>query len=234
MNVDPQEVKKFDDMALDWWDKEGHCKPLHDLNPLRLAFIQSHAPLNSHTKVVDIGCGGGILTEALSHFGAEVWGIDQSTKALDIAREHAKALKVPPRYEYVTAEEFAQRHAGQFDVVTCMEMLEHVPSPLSVISACAMLLKPGGHLFFSTLNRTAKAFLFAIIGAEYVMKMLPRGTHDYERFIRPSELAAWSRDYALILKNLKGVSYQPFSKTYTLSDDVSVNYLMHFEKDDGL
>lgn len=215
---------------MDWWDKEGQCKPLHDLNPLRLAFIQSHCPLNLR-KIVDIGCGGGILTESLSHFSNTVWGIDQSAKALEVARDHAKTRTMPPQYELSTAEEFAALYPSQFDVVTCMELLEHVPSPLSVIEACAKLLKPGGHLFFSTLNRTPKAFLFAIIGAEYVLNMLPRGTHDYERFIRPSELAQWSRSYGLILKHLKGVSYQLLSKSYTLSNDVSVNYLMHLEKD---
>ncbi len=230
MNVDPQEIEKFDDMALDWWNKEGQCKPLHDLNPLRLGFIQTHSTLANH-EILDVGCGGGILTEALAQFSPFVWGIDQSTKALEVANEHAKGLKHPPRYELETVENLSKLYPGRFDVLTCMELLEHVPDPISVISACATLLKPGGQLFFSTLNRTPKAFLYAIVGAEYMMKLLPHGTHDYERFIRPSELAKWSRNQKLSLKHLKGISYRLLNKTYHLSDDVSVNYIMHLEKD---
>lgn len=229
LNVDPIEVQKFDEMAIDWWDKSGPCKPLHDLNPLRLAFIQSHCSLSQST-VLDIGCGGGILTEALSQFCPTVWGLDQSEKALTVAKEHAKALKNPPRYELTTAEELAKQSPQGFDVITCMEMLEHVPNPLSIIAACSTLLKPGGHLFYSTINRTPKAFLFAIIGAEYVMKLLPKGTHDYDRFIRPSELAGWCSERQLILKQMKGISYNVFNKHFSLSEDVSVNYLMHLVK----
>ncbi len=228
-NIDPNEVQKFDEMAIDWWDKTGPCKPLHDLNPHRLAFIQSHCAL-SNAHIVDIGCGGGILTEALSHFSPHVIGLDQSEKALGVAKDHAKELKTPPTYELSTAEAFALQHPARFDVITCMEMLEHVPCPLSIIKACSTLLKPGGSLFFSTINRNPKAYLFAIIGAEYVMKMLPRGTHDYERFIRPSELASWSHDAGLQLKAMKGLSYNILSKQFSLSSDVSVNYLMHLQK----
>ncbi|MBS0286036.1 MAG: bifunctional 2-polyprenyl-6-hydroxyphenol methylase/3-demethylubiquinol 3-O-methyltransferase UbiG [Proteobacteria bacterium] len=216
-------------MAVDWWDKSGPCKPLHDLNPLRLAFIQTHCSL-SQSHVLDIGCGGGILTEALCQFGPSVWGVDQSEKALNIAKDHAKMLKNPPHYELTTAETLAKQYPHSFDVITCMEMLEHVPDPLSVIEACANLLKPGGHLFLSTINRTPKAFLFAIVGAEYVMKLLPKGTHEYERFIRPSELAAWCTQKQLTLKHIKGISYHVFNQSYSLSQDVSVNYLMHLEK----
>ncbi len=230
MNVDPQEVQKFDEMAFDWWDLAGPCKPLHDLNPIRLGFIQSHCSLGNN-QVLDIGCGGGILTEALSRFSTSVWGIDQSPKALEVAKSHSLTLKNPPHYEMVTAEDFANDKPGYFDIITCMELLEHVPSPLSLIQACAKLLKPGGHLFFSTLNRTPKAFLYAIIGAEYVMKLLPKGTHEYERFIRPSELTEWARASQLSLKHLKGISYQLLSKSYHLSQDVSVNYIMHLQKD---
>lgn len=230
MNVDPSEIQKFDEMSLDWWSKDGPCKPLHDLNPLRLGFIQSHCTLANH-QILDLGCGGGILTEALAQFSTNVWGIDQSSKALEVAKDHAKRLANPPRYELETAENFAKIYPQQFDILTCMELLEHVPSPLSIISACATLLKPGGHLFFSTLNRTPKAFLFAIIGAEYVMNLLPRGTHDYERFIRPSELAKWTSNHHLTLKHLKGISYSLLNKTYRLTDDVSVNYIMHLQKE---
>ncbi|MBS0290069.1 MAG: bifunctional 2-polyprenyl-6-hydroxyphenol methylase/3-demethylubiquinol 3-O-methyltransferase UbiG [Proteobacteria bacterium] len=231
MNIDPLEIQKFDEMATDWWDKSGPCKPLHDLNPIRLDFILSHCSIAKGTQVLDIGCGGGILTEALSQFSTSVWGLDQSEKALEVAKNHAQTLSHPPRYEQSTAEAFAKIHPGNFDLITCMELLEHVPDPLSIINACGALLKPGGQLFFSTLNRTPKSFLFAIVGAEYLLKLLPRGTHTYERFIRPSELAQWSRSRGLSLKHIKGISYNLFSKAYYLSHDVSVNYLMHFEKE---
>lgn len=228
-NVDPHEVQKFDDLAIDWWDLQGQCKPLHDLNPLRLAFMQSCCPL-AQQDLLDVGCGGGILSEALSRF-TNVVGLDQSQKALEVARTHAQTLPHPPEYIFATVEEYALRYPGKFDIITCMEMLEHVPSPLSVIEACATLLKPKGHLFFSTLNRTPKSFLHAIVGAEYVLNMLPKGTHEYARFIRPSELHQWARPHHLVLKQMKGISFKLLTRSYALSDDVSVNYLMHFQKE---
>lgn len=218
-------------MAWDWWDLEGPCKPLHEINPLRLSFIQSCCPLTGQQQILDIGCGGGILTEALSCFCPQVTGIDQSTAALEVAIDHAKNLPSPPHYFLSTAEEYAERYPGKFDVITCMELLEHVPDPLSVIAAMTTLLKPGGDLFLSTINRTPKAFLQAIIGAEYLLKLLPKGTHDYARFIRPSELATWARQYQLSLKHSKGLSYRVLNKRYYLTDDVSVNYLFHLQKE---
>jgi 2-polyprenyl-6-hydroxyphenyl methylase / 3-demethylubiquinone-9 3-methyltransferase len=227
-NIDANEVHKFDEIAKDWWDLNGPMKPLHDLNPLRLEFIQTGCLLNNQ-NMLDVGCGGGILTEALSQFG-KVVGIDQAQKAIKVATEHAKTLTSPPRYEIATVEEFAAQYPGQFDVITCMELLEHVPSPYSVIASCATLLKPGGALFLSTLNRTPKAFLYAIVGAEYVLKMLPKGTHDYQRFLRPSEINEWAQKHDLSVKQIKGIRYHPFTKNYSLVDDVSVNFLMHFRK----
>lgn len=230
MNVDPNEIHKFDDMAAYWWDLNGPCKPLHDINPLRLQFIQSKTTLHQKS-VLDLGCGGGILTEALATFSGQVTGLDQSTQVLAAAKAHAMTLPHPPTYVESTAEAFAQTHAGHFDVITCMEMLEHVPSPLSILEACSQLLKPGGDLFLSTLNRTPKAFLFAIVGAEYVLNMLPKGTHDYKHFIRPSELSSWANSKGLRLKAMQGIEYQVLSRTFKLSADVSVNYLMHLQKD---
>jgi 2-polyprenyl-6-hydroxyphenyl methylase / 3-demethylubiquinone-9 3-methyltransferase len=231
MNVDQEEVQKFDAMAANWWDPEGSCKPLHDLNPIRLEFIQSCCDLQGKI-LLDIGCGGGILTESLSTVSKEVTGLDQSAEALKVATEHGIQLDNPPRYVLATAEDYAKTHPQTFDVIICLEMLEHVPDPSSIIAACAKLLKPQGHLFFSTLNRTPKAFLQAIIGAEYLLRVLPRGTHTYDKFIRPSELAKWARSYGFKVQTIKGVQYQILSKRYTLSDDVSVNYLMHFVKED--
>lgn len=230
MNIDQQELTKFDDMAAHWWDPQGPCKPLHDLNPLRLSFIQSCCALDNQ-PILDIGCGGGILTERLSHFSPTVIGIDLAPKVLAVAQAHAKDLPTPPQYVCRSAEDFAAENPAQFSVITCMELLEHVPEPLSVIQACATLLKPGGDLFLSTLNRTPKAFLYAIIGAEYILNVLPRGTHDYERFIRPSEMAQWARRQNLHLKHIKGIQVSLWGQRYSLSDDVSVNYLIHFRKD---
>jgi len=230
MNVDLTEIEKFDEIASQWWDPEGPCKPLHDLNPHRLDFIQSSCLLPNQT-ILDVGCGGGILTEALSQVSSHVWGIDQAPKALEVAKKHAASLLHPPHYELSTVEAFAEKYPAHFDVITCMELLEHVPDPLSVIGACATLLKPGGDIFFSTLNRTTKAFLQAIIGAEYCLKLLPKGTHDYARFIRPSELTEWARSQKLILKNISGIQYHLLRKTFSLCADVSVNYLIHFQRD---
>lgn len=228
-NVDSNEIKKFDAMAEKWWDPQGDCKPLHDLNPLRLDFIQTCCPL-ADRMILDVGCGAGILTESLSRFSAFVTGIDQSEKALDIAREHARTLPHPPDYQFTTAEQFAASYPERFDVITCMELLEHVPSPTALLEACSTLLKPGGHLIVSTINRTPKAFCHAIIGAEYLLGMLPKGTHQYDRFIRPSELFQWANSNHLALKKMSGFSYRILGKSFFLSDDVSVNYVAHFQK----
>jgi 2-polyprenyl-6-hydroxyphenyl methylase/3-demethylubiquinone-9 3-methyltransferase len=225
-NVDPTEVAKFDALASNWWDLEGESKPLHDLNPHRLAFIQNHCELESH-HALDVGCGGGILTEALVKAGANTTGIDMGEMALNVAKLHALESELTIDYQHITAEEMAQQSTGHYDVVTCMEMLEHVPDPVSVIQACADLVKPGGDLFFSTLNRHPKAYLLAVLGAEYVMNMLPKGTHDYQRFIRPSEMANWCRLAGLNVNHVKGLTYNPFNKSFHLSDDIKVNYLMH-------
>ena len=230
MNVDPAEIQKFDDLADQWWDLKGPFKPLHDLNPLRLAFIQSGCTL-AHQKIVDVGCGGGILTEALSRIATSVLGIDQASTVLEVARNHAKELSTPPNYECITVEELAQREPNSFDVITCMELLEHVPDPYLTIGSLSTLLKPGGNLFCSTLNRTPSAFIKAILGAEYILKMLPKGTHDYARFIRPSEMAGWAQEHALHLKRMRGITYNFFMKSFSLSNDVSVNYLIHFQKE---
>lgn len=232
-NIDPQEVQKFEDMAANWWDPNGPCKPLHDLNPLRLQFILSHCEL-ANKKILDVGCGGGILTEALSKQAhTQVWGLDQSQQALAVAQAHAQAqnLSPAPTYIFETVEHFATLHPQGFEVITCMEMLEHVPDPLSVLSACADLLTPGGDLFCSTLNRTPTAFIQAILGAEYLLKLLPRGTHEYGRFIKPSELASWCRPLGLQLQHLQGLSYRVADKTFYLSDTLKVNYLIHFKKE---
>jgi len=228
-NVDPSEVAKFDALAASWWDLNGESKPLHDINPIRLDFIQQHCALDN-TQAIDVGCGGGILTEALAKAGANTAGVDMGEMALNVAKLHALEAELSIDYLHLTAEQQAQKAAGQYDVVTCMEMLEHVPDPISVIQACADLVKPGGDLFFSTLNRHPKAYLLAILGAEYVMKMLPKGTHDYARFIKPSEMARWCRQAGLQVNDIKGISYNPFNKDFHLSDDVKVNYLMHCKR----
>lgn len=228
-NVDPLEVAKFDALASGWWDLEGESKPLHGLNPHRLAYIKSHCKLENQ-RVIDVGCGGGILTEALVKAGANTTGIDMGEMALNVAKLHGLEAELTIDYQQMTAEAMAEQFSGQYDVVTCMEMLEHVPDPLSVIQACADLVKPGGHLFFSTLNRHPKAYLLAVFGAEYVMNMLPKGTHDYTRFIKPSEMAKWCRQAGLNVADLKGLSYNPFNKDFHLSDDIKVNYLMHCQR----
>ncbi|EGJ11948.1 bifunctional 2-polyprenyl-6-hydroxyphenol methylase/3-demethylubiquinol 3-O-methyltransferase UbiG [Rubrivivax benzoatilyticus] len=230
VNADAQELAKFSDLAHRWWDPESEFRPLHEINPLRLDWIDSLAGLRGKT-VLDVGCGGGVLSESMAGRAAHVTGIDLSTKALGVARLHALESEVMNlEYREIATEALAAERPGSFDVVTCMEMLEHVPDPASVIEACARLAKPGGWVFFSTLNRNPKAFLFAIVGAEYVLKMLPRGTHEYERFIRPSELARWCRDAGLTPAGSRGLQYNPLTKRYWLSDDTSVNYLVATRK----
>ncbi len=226
-NVDQHEISKFEQMASRWWDKEGDFKPLHDINPLRLNFILEHSQGLNGKKVIDIGCGGGILSESMAREGAQVTGIDMGEMPLEVAKLHLLESKLQVDYQRITAEEFAEQHAGTFDVVTCLEMLEHVPDPGSVIQACRKLVKPDGHVFFSTINRNPKSFLFAIVGAEYLLQMLPKGTHDFKKFIRPSELEAWSRDANLPFKHMTGMHYNPLTKKYWLGDNVDVNYLVH-------
>ena len=229
-NADPAELEKFSQLAHRWWDPGSEFKPLHDINPLRLAWIAARAPLAGR-KALDVGCGGGILAEAMAGGGAEVCGIDLSDQALKVAQLHLLESKLPVRYEAVSAEELAGRDPGGFDIVTCMELLEHVPDPASTVAACARLLKPGGHAFFSTINRNPKSYLFAVIGAEYLLKLLPRGTHDYMRFIKPSELAAACRANGLHVTEFTGMTYNPLAKRYSLGDDCSVNYIVHCVKD---
>lgn len=225
-NIDDREIAKFSALAARWWDAQSEFKPLHDINPLRLDYIEQHADGLEGKKVLDVGCGGGILSESMAAKGAEVSGIDMSEAALNVAKLHLFESNLSVDYQQIAVEDYAQQYAGQFDVVTCMEMLEHVPEPYSVIKACATLVKPDGHVFFSTLNRNLKSYLFAIIGAEYVLNLLPRGTHDYSRFIQPAELASWARYADLEVKNFTGMSYNPVTKHYWLDNDVSVNYLV--------
>jgi 2-polyprenyl-6-hydroxyphenyl methylase/3-demethylubiquinone-9 3-methyltransferase len=224
-NVDPAELSKFSDLAHRWWDPESEFRPLHHINPLRLEWIDQQAHMTGK-KVVDVGCGGGILAEAMAGKGADVLGIDLAGKSLKVAQLHALESGAKVEYREISAEALAAEQAGQFDVVTCMEMLEHVPDPASVVQACASLVKPGGWVFFSTLNRNPKSFLFAIVGAEYVLKLLPRGTHEYARFIKPSELSQWARAAGLNVQGFKGMEYNPLSRRYWLSQDTSVNYLV--------
>lgn len=228
-NFDPREIAKFADLASRWWDPAGEFKPLHEINPLRLDYIDRRARL-AGKQVLDVGCGGGILSESMAARGARVTAIDMAEAPLAVARLHRHESGVEVEYLHSTAEALAAERPAQFDVVTCLEMLEHVPEPASVVQACARLVKPGGHVFFSTINRNPKSYLFAIIGAEYLLKMLPKGTHDYARFIRPSELAAWCRPAELAVRELTGMSYNPLSGRYSLGPDVDVNYLVHCEK----
>jgi len=233
LNLDPQEIAKFEALAARWWDPQSEFKPLHDINPLRLKYIAERAPLQG-ANVLDVGCGGGILSESLAAEGAGVTGIDMGEAPLNVARLHLLESSRRVDYQQITAEQMAQTHAGQFDVVTCMEMLEHVPDPASTIAACAALAKPGGQIFFSTINRNPKAFLFAIVGAEYLLNLLPRGTHQYKQFIKPSELCTWARNAHLKLQGLIGMHYNPIAQTYKLNRDVSVNFIAHFSKPTGL
>ncbi|WP_255987679.1 bifunctional 2-polyprenyl-6-hydroxyphenol methylase/3-demethylubiquinol 3-O-methyltransferase UbiG [Chitinolyticbacter albus] len=229
VNADAAELAKFSALAHKWWDKESEFKPLHDINPLRLDFIEQHVPLSGQ-QVVDVGCGGGILSEGLAQRGAQVTGIDLADKSLKIAKLHAMESNLVIDYRKVPVEELAAEAPASFDVVTCLEMLEHVPSPASVVAACAELARPGGWVFFSTLNRNAKSYLLAVLGAEYVLGMLPRGTHDYARFIKPSELGRMTRTSGLDTVSLTGLHYKPLGRIYELGGDTDVNYLVACRK----
>lgn len=229
-NVDPNEVRKFEDLAHRWWDRESEFKPLHDINPLRLNYVDERVGLKGK-KVLDVGCGGGILSESMALRGATVKGIDMGKTPLSVAELHSLETGVEIDYQKIPVEELAEQEAGQYDAVTCLEMLEHVPDPASIINACAKLVKPGGDIFFSTINRNPKAFIFAIVGAEYVLNMLPKGTHEYAKFIRPSELESWARSAELMLSDVSGMTYNPIFQTYALGKNVDVNYLMHFKKE---
>jgi 2-polyprenyl-6-hydroxyphenyl methylase/3-demethylubiquinone-9 3-methyltransferase len=228
-NIDPAEIKKFEELATRWWDTQGEFKPLHQINPLRLNFIESGSPL-SGKRVLDVGCGGGILSESMAECGAIVTGTDMGKAPLSVARLHAMESELEIDYQQITVEELAASNANSFDIITCMELLEHVPDPLSVIKACSELVKAGGSIYFSTINRNPKSYLFAIIGAEYVMKMLPPGTHDYSKFIRPSELDVWCRQAGLDIVSIQGISYNPVTRMYRSSSDVTVNYMAHYTK----
>ncbi len=229
VNADPAELQKFAALAHRWWDPNSEFKPLHEINPLRLDFIDGKVDLQDK-RVLDVGCGGGILSESMSEKGADVMGIDLGEKALKVAQLHRLESGVKVDYRLISVEDLAQEMPESFDVITCMEMLEHVPDPAAVVRACAALVKPGGTVFFSTINRNPKAYLFAVIGAEYLLNLLPRGTHEYEKFIKPSELASWGREAELSVVGTKGMSYNPLTKHYWLGDDVSVNYILHTVK----
>ena len=229
-NSDPAELDKFSQLAHRWWDPQGEFRPLHEINPLRLAWIERQAPLEGR-DALDVGCGGGILAEAMARRGARVTGIDLAEKPLKVAQLHLLESRLEVRYELASPEDYAARHAGGFDVLTCMEMLEHVPDPASAVAACARLLRPGGRAIFSTINRNPKAYLFAVIGAEYLLKLLPKGTHDYARFIRPAELARWCRAAGLRTLEMTGMQYNPLTRRYRLGPDCDVNYLLCCAKD---
>lgn len=230
-NVDIDEVNKFAALASRWWDKNSEFKPLHDINPLRLNYIKEKCSGSlKGKKILDVGCGGGILAESLALEGAIVTGIDMAEAGLEVAKLHLLESGLKVDYQKIPVEDFAKNNAQAFDIVTCLEMLEHVPDPSSIIKACSELVKTDGQLFFSTLNRNAKSYLFAIIGAEYILKLLPQGTHDWDKFIQPSEMDEWARHSNLTLKSMIGMTYNPFTKTYKLEDDVSVNYLSYYQK----
>lgn len=228
-NVDLAELAKFDSLASRWWDTEGEFRPLHQINPLRLDWIRQYVDLDG-ARAVDIGCGGGILAEAMAAAGATVTGIDMAEGPLAVARLHQHESGTDVDYRHTTAEELAATEAGRFDVVTCLEMLEHVPDPAQVIRSCTELVRPGGHVFFSTINRNPKSFVFAIIGAEYILRLLPRGTHEYEKFIRPSELEEWARKAGLELQTSIGLHYNPLTREYSLGSNLHVNYLMYYQR----
>ena len=231
-NVDAAEIAKFDAVASRWWDPEGDFRPLHQINPLRLDYIRQRAALDG-SKVLDVGCGGGILTEAMAAQGARVTGIDMAEKALGVARLHQAESGTDVEYLRSTAEDLAEERQETYDVVTCLEMLEHVPEPFTVIEACARLVRPGGDVFFSTINRNPKSFLFAIVGAEYLLRLLPQGTHEYARFIRPSELDDWARAAGLAMNDSIGLHYNPLTRDYWLAPNVDVNYMMHYRRPEG-
>lgn len=228
-NIDPNEIAKFSALAQTWWDEKGPMKPLHGLNPLRLSYIQKNAEI-AGKNVLDIGCGGGILTESLAKAGALTTGIDMSEDAIVIAKQHAEQSALQITYQKISAEEFANLHANTFDVITCMEMLEHVPDPVSIIQSTSQLLKPNGYLFLSTINRNVKSFFQAIIGAEYILNLLPKGTHHYQKFIKPSELTHWAEKNNFVLRGLKGITYHPLKNKFEMTDSVEVNYFMCFQK----
>jgi 2-polyprenyl-6-hydroxyphenyl methylase/3-demethylubiquinone-9 3-methyltransferase len=233
LNADPAELAKFSDLAHRWWDADGEFRPLHQINPLRLDWINSLSPVKD-LKVLDVGCGGGILADSMARQGAKVTGIDLSAKALRVAQLHALEAQTPNiNYREISAEAMAEEQPGSFDVVTCMEMLEHVPDPASVVRACSELVRPGGWVFFSTLNRSPKSFLLAVVGAEYVLNMLPRGTHEYAKMIKPSELASFCRAVELDLRQTRGMGYNPLTQRYSMSADTSVNYLFATQKPGG-
>ncbi len=227
LNVDPVEIDKFQSIASRWWDTESEFKPLHDINPLRCDYIEQRSNGLKDKRVLDIGCGGGILAEALTLRGANVTGIDMADMSLKVAKMHLHESQLDVDYQLTTAEAFSENNAGSFDVVTCLEMLEHVPDPESIVASAARLLKPGGDLFFSTINRNPKSFALAILGAEYLLNMVPKGTHDYKRFIKPSELASAIRENELSLLDITGITYNPFTKNYKLSRDIDVNVILH-------
>lgn len=228
-NVDTEELAKFANLAAHWWDTQGELKTLHEMNPIRLGYIMEKVGLQGK-NIIDIGCGGGILSESMAAQGAKVTGIDMNESVIQVAKLHQLESRSNVEYLTISAETIAEERPAQYDIVTCLELLEHVPDPGSIIEACAKLVKPGGHVFFSTLNRNPKAYLFAILGAEYVLKLLPKNTHDYAKFIKPSELNNWARQAGLTSEEIKGVAYHPFSKKFELTDDVSINYLFYARK----
>lgn len=230
-NLDHDEVNKFDELAAKWWDKDGEFRPLHQINPLRVNFIEERSSVKGK-KVLDVGCGGGILAEALSELGANVTGIDASENTIGVAKSHSRSIGSDVIYIQNTIEEFISSHPNEkFDVITCLEMLEHVPSPNEIIKSCSNLLKDDGNIFFSTINRNPRSYLFAVIGAEYILNLLPKGTHDYEKFIKPSELAKWIREAGLNSKETIGLSYNPITGNYWLGKDIQVNYMVHAKKE---
>ncbi len=232
-NVDPIEIQKFSALASRWWDLQGEFKPLHQINPLRTDYINQHSHGLAHKKVLDVGCGGGILAESMAQLGAQVTGLDMGEAPLEVARLHGLESGLTVDYQQSTAEQFAQQYPAQFDVVTCLEMLEHVPDPSSVVAACYRLVKPGGHVFFSTLNRNIKSYLMAIIGAEYILGLVPKGTHQHDKFIKPSELMGWIDDTGLVVQRMIGLHLNPISQEYYLSQqNVDVNYIIHCQNSD--